>query len=81
MPWPNRPRRHPLENGACWFVQWAHSEVLGEQPAADVVPTPSEQHLSMWEGLQRSAEHTAANLGGVEIRGKLGKEFTVKAMK
>lgn len=34
----------------------------------------------MWEGLQRSAECTVSNLGGVEITGELGKEFTVKAM-
>lgn len=53
----------------------------GEQLAADIVPTPSDLHLSMWEGLQRSAEHTVSNLGGVEIIGKLGKEFTVKTMK
>ena len=62
-------------------MQWAHLQVLGEKLAADVVPTPRERHLSMWEGLQRSAEHTICNLGGVEIRGKLGEEFTMKAMK
>lgn len=81
MPWPNRSCRHPPGNAACWFVQWAHSQVLGEQLAADIVPVPSDRHLSVWEGLQRSAEHTVSNLGGVEIRGKLGKEFTMKAVK
>lgn len=35
----------------------------------------------MWEGLPRSAECTVSNLGGVEITGELGKEFTMKAMK
>lgn len=79
MPRPNRPWRHPPGNAACWFVQWAHSRIL--EDAANTVPTPSEQQPSVWEGLQSSAEHTVSNLGGVEVREKLGKEFTMKAMK
>lgn len=57
------------------------SQVFGEQFVADIVPTPSERHLSMWERLQRSAEHAVSNLGGAEIGGELGKEFTMKATK
>lgn len=81
MPRPNRPWRHPCGNAAYWFVQRAHSWVLEDALAANTVLTPSERHLSVWERLQSSAEHTVCDLGGVEVRGKLGKEFSVKAMK
>lgn len=77
MPWPNRPRRHPpgsagLGNGlARGYLVSSLLLTSSQRPASGTSAS----------GKGFCAEHTGPNLGGVEIRGKLGKEFTVKPVK
>lgn len=72
VPWSNRPCRH----------SWEHRSLTGTYRHSSLLLTLSQRPASgMWEGLQRTAECTGSNLGGVEITGELGKEFTMKAMK
>lgn len=72
-------------------MPWSNSHIdrlLGAQlthrhsKVSSLLLTLSQHPASgMWEGLWRSAERTVSNLGGVEITGELGKEFTMKALK